>query len=305
MTLDRYVRQVRLLVRTIPEIAEEPDFALKGGTAINLFVRDLPRLSVDIDLVYLPVAEREASLAAVKAGLGRIARRINGRRGLKATQTAADGTKLEVSDSAAHIKIEANPVIRGTVFPPDLRTVSPRVEAEYGFAEMQLVSLPDLYAGKIAAALDRQHPRDLFDIYYLFETDGLSDDLFKAFLVYLISHNRPPHELLAPRLQDLTGIYETDFVGMPVEPVPLETLLDVRLRLISEIQQRARADDAKAFLMSFFALEPDWERLGLSTDIRALPAVMWKMRNLELLRDRARRKFDGQLAALESVLRPA
>lgn len=303
MTLDRYVRQVRLLVRTIPEIAEEPDFALKGGTAINLFVRDLPRLSVDIDLVYLPVAERDASLAAVKDGLGRVAERIN-RRGLRAKRTAADGTKLEISDGTSRVLVEANPVIRGTVFDAELRSVSASVEEQFGFAEMQVVSLPDLYAGKIAAALDRQHPRDLFDIHHLFETEGLSDDLFKAFLVYLVSHNRPPHELLAPHLQDLASSYDNDFVGMTVEPVPLDTLLDVRLRLVAEIQQRARGEDASVFLLSFFSLEPDWNRLGLKSDIAALPAVRWKQRNLEILRERERERFDRQIANLTLVLRP-
>lgn len=305
MTLDRYVRQVALLVRTIPEIAEEPDFALKGGTAINLFVRDLPRLSVDIDLVYLPVAEREASLAAVTAGLNRIVERISSRRGLSARHISDEGTKLEVSDGRSRVIVEANPVIRGTVFAPELRSVTPKVEEQFGFAEMQVVSLPDLYAGKIAAALDRQHPRDLFDIHYLFETEGLSDDLFKAFLVYLISHSRPPHELLAPNKQDLAKLYETDFVGMTLEPVSLDTLLKVRHRLIQEIQQRARDGNASAFLMSFFAMEPDWTKLGLTADIAALPAVMWKMRNLEILRERARTKFDRQLAELELVLRPS
>lgn len=305
MTLDRYVRQVALLVRTIPEIAEEPDFALKGGTAINLFVRDLPRLSVDIDLVYLPVAEREASLAAVTAGLDRIVERISGQRGLSAKHISDEGTKLEVSDGRSRVIVEANPVIRGTVFAPELRPVSPKVEEQFGFAEMQVVSLPDLYAGKIAAALDRQHPRDLFDIHYLFETEGLSDDLFKAFLVYLISHSRPPHELLAPNPQDLARLYETDFAGMTVEPVPLDTLLAVRQRLIEEIQQRAREGNARVFLMSFFAMEPDWTKLGLTADIAALPAVMWKMRNLEILRERSRTKFDRQLAELELVLRPS
>lgn len=305
MTLDRYVRQVSLLVRTVPEIAEEPDFALKGGTAINLFVRDLPRLSVDIDLVYLPVADREASLAAVTAGLDRIAERINGRRGLNAKPLSDEGTKLEVSDGTSRVIVEANPVIRGTVFPAELRSVSPKVEDQFGFAEMQVVSFPDLYAGKIAAALDRQHPRDLFDIHYLFEAEGMTDDLFKAFLVYLVSHSRPPHELLAPNPQDLARLYETDFVGMTVEPVPLDTLVGVRQRLVHEIQERARGGDARAFLMSFFSLEPDWAKLGLNTDVAALPAVMWKMRNLEVLRERARRKFDLQIAELELVLRPS
>ena len=51
---DLYRRQVELLVRTIPPVAQEACFALKGGTAINLFIRNMPRLSVDIDLTYLP-----------------------------------------------------------------------------------------------------------------------------------------------------------------------------------------------------------------------------------------------------------
>lgn len=304
MTLDRYVRQVALLVRTIPEIAEEADFALKGGTAINLFVRDLPRLSVDIDLVFLPIAERKESLASVKAGLERIAARVDKRPGLRAKPPSGDGTKIEVTDGAARVLIEANPVIRGTVFEAELRTVSPRVEEQFGFAEMQVVSMADLYAGKIAAALDRQHPRDLFDIHYLFETDGISDDLFSAFLVYLISHNRPPQELLAPHLHELTSIYENDFVGMTVEEVPLATLEAVRERLVGEILQRARSDHTREFLLSFFALEPDWSKLSLETDVAALPAVRWKLRNLEILRERAREKFDKQIADLEQVLRP-
>lgn len=302
MTLDRYVRQVGLLVRTIPEIAEEPAFALKGGTAINLFVRDLPRLSVDIDLVYLPISEREESLAAMQAALGRIAARINKRSGVRSKQMPGAGMKLEVSDGAARVIVDANPVMRGTVFPAGLRTVTPKVEERFGFAEMQVVSLPELYAGKIVAALDRQHPRDLFDIHYLFESGGMSDDLFRAFLVYLISHNRPPHELLAPNVHDIGEVYENDFVGMTVVPVPLGTLVDVRLRLIAEIQRRAREEDARTFLMSFFSLEPDWSRLGLEADVAGLPGVSWKNRNLEILRDRQRQKFDRQVAALELVL---
>src|SRR3546814_8488620 len=95
------------------------------------------------------------------------------------------------SDVCSSDLIEVSPVLRGTVFPPGLRSVSPAVEARFGFAEMQLVSEADLYAGKIAAALDRQHPRDLFDIHFMFANEGISDDLFKAFLIHLVSHPRP------------------------------------------------------------------------------------------------------------------
>ncbi len=71
-----YYRQVRLVVRLLPIIAKEPCFALKGGTAINLFVRELPRLSVDIDLVYLPLDDRETALKNIRAALSRIAKDI-------------------------------------------------------------------------------------------------------------------------------------------------------------------------------------------------------------------------------------
>lgn len=171
-----------------------------------------------------------------------------------------------------------------------------------GYAEMQVVALPDLYAGKIAAALDRQHPRDLFDILYLYENEGITDDLFKAFLVYLVSHNRPAHELLDPHLLDLESIYFGEFSGMTVEPVPLAALLDVRKRLVADIQERAREGAPAAFLRSFFAGEPDWSQLGLPIDPSRLPAVQWKLQNLGRLRAEQGEKFEDQLARLDEVL---
>ncbi len=79
---ETYFQQVRLLIEVLPLIAREADFALKGGTAINLFVRDLPRLSVDIDLTYLPIADREEPLAAIGETVRKLAEtRVLGIRG--------------------------------------------------------------------------------------------------------------------------------------------------------------------------------------------------------------------------------
>ncbi|CAH2400831.1 hypothetical protein MES5069_270069 [Mesorhizobium escarrei] len=166
---ERYRRQVALLIDVIPFVAAEKDFALKGGTAINLFVRDMPRLSVDIDLTYLPVAPRPESLTAIDAAMKRIAAAIrNGMRGVRVTEVMNAReqivTKLTLQRPDAQIKIEVTPVLRGCVLEPEMRSVSPGVEDTFGFAEIQVVSFPDLYAGKIMAALDRQHPRDLFDV---------------------------------------------------------------------------------------------------------------------------------------------
>jgi predicted nucleotidyltransferase component of viral defense system len=309
MAAERYLAQVRLLLRVIPEIAREGIFALKGGTAINLFLRDLPRLSVDIDLVYLPIADRESSLAAVREGLGRIADQIERRLGLKvARHLLQDGKRLVVSSEESSIKIEVSPVLRGTVFEPELRSVSPAVEERFGFAEMQVVSLPDLYAGKLTAALDRQHPRDLFDVHFLLADGNISEDLFRAFLVYLVSHNRPAFELLSPHRLDLSGLYGEEFIGMTVEEVPLDVLLEARERLISEIQERSREEGARRFLTSFHELEPDWTAIGFADDMGKLPAVAWKRLNLERLRDSNPAKFEEQYDQLRHFLetgRPA
>jgi len=303
MTADRYLNQVNLLLRVIPEIAPEVDFALKGGTAINLFVRDLPRLSVDIDLVYLPVADRETSLAAVHAGFERIAQRLETRLGFKVDRhLLSDGKRLLVHFESATIKVEISPVLRGTVFPPEIRAVSPAVEERFGFAEMPVVSLPDLYAGKMAAALDRQHPRDLFDIHHLLENEGVDDDLFRAFLIYLVSHPRPVHELLCPHRLEIAAQYDEEFVGMTVTTLPLDALLMAREALIETVQRRAADPAARRFLESFVATEPDWPAIGLGDAIAELPALRWKLMNLERLRQQNPDKFAGQAELLNQCL---
>ena len=303
MTAERYLDQVALLLRTIPDIASEQDFALKGGTAINLFMRDLPRLSVDIDLVYLPVADRAASLEAVRAGLERVAQRLEAKPGFKVERhLLVDGKRLLVHSNGTIVKVEVSPVLRGTVFPPQMRTVRPSVEERFGFAEMRVVSVPDLYAGKMAAALDRQHPRDLFDIWHLLDDEGIDDDLFRAFLIYLVSHPRPAHELLCPNRLDIAAQYDDEFLGMTVEVASLDTLMTARENLIGIVQRRARNADPRRFLTSFLSLAPDWSAIGLSGDVADLPAVRWKLLNLERLRDQNAEKFAAQRVLLERCL---
>ncbi|WP_300112462.1 nucleotidyl transferase AbiEii/AbiGii toxin family protein [Sphingobium sp.] len=155
----------------------------------------------------------------------------------------------------------------------------------------------------IAAALDRQHPRDLFDIRYLYDNGGITPDMFRTFLVYLISHPRPGYELLQPGLKDLANDYKGDFEEMTVDAVPLESLLETRTKLIAEISARARALESRFFLQSLFACEPDWSLLDLAADISALPAVQWKLRNLERLRAEQPAKFERELARLDEALR--
>jgi hypothetical protein len=145
---EEYRRKVALLIRTIPLVAEEPCFALKGGTAINLFIRDMPRLSVDIDLTYLPLEERATSLTRIDAAMRRLAQLIRGgirgARVMEAANAEKIVTKLFVEEDGVRIKIEVTPVLRGCVYDPQKRSVSPAVEDQFGFAEIQVVSFADL-----------------------------------------------------------------------------------------------------------------------------------------------------------------
>ena len=187
MARERYAAQVALLVRILPFVAAEKVFALKGGTAINLFCRDLPRLSVDIDLTFLPIKDRAESLVEINTAMDRLVTSIEkGVTGAKTRRIEGGGggaTRLAARLGSAEIKIETSPVTRGVIHPPKLMTVSDSVQDEFGFAETQVVSFEDLYGGKLHAALDRQHPRDLFDVKLLYENEGLTDDLFRTFLI--------------------------------------------------------------------------------------------------------------------------
>lgn len=279
-------RQAALLVRALPLVAVETCFALKGGTAINLFVRNMPRLSVDIDLTYLPVADREASLREIDAAMRRVASSIEtGIHGTHVRRSALQGenciTKLFIRANGVQIKIEVTPVLRGCVYDPATMSVSPRVEDQFGFAEIQVVSFPDLYAGKIVAALDRQHPRDLFDVRDLLANEGISDELRKAFIVYLLSHNRPMAEVLAPVRLDITAEFRRGFAGLTETTVSLDELLQAREDLMAAIVGNMPADHRR-FLITVKRGEPEWALLELP-GADALPAVRWRLENLAKL----------------------
>lgn len=280
-----YSKQVQLLVRVLPIVDTEKCFALKGGTAINLFFRALPRLSVDIDLLYIPMDDRETALINIKAALSRISKLILETIPDSKVQNAhdqSDALRLIVSQGEVRIKVELSPVIRGTVFTEIRMEVSEEVEKQFGYVEMQVASLPDLYAGKLCAALDRQHPRDLYDVKFLLENEGLTENLRKTFLIFLISHQRPMAELLAPNRKDISEIYVTEFMQMAQVEVPLEQLEEARENLIHQIHIDM-TENEKIFLLSFKNKAPDWNLLEMDNVevIANLPSVRWKMINLE------------------------
>jgi len=283
-----YKKQAELLLRILPYVMRENVFALKGGTAINFFWWDYPRLSVDIDLTYLKVQDRELSLLDISDRLasieGRIQRLFPGiitRQRQNAKSKLIYGLIIKYND--ATVKIDANTVVRGSVYPPIQKQLCAKAEKLFELSlSATTLSFEDLYGSKICAALDRQHPRDLFDIKLLFDNDGLTDAVRKAFIVYLISHNRPIVELLNPGLQDIKQLFENEFSGMTAEEVKLDNLIKVRDELIKMIKATLTGDEVK-FLLSFKNKNPQWDLLGIS-GIAEMPAIKWKLQNLNKMK---------------------
>jgi hypothetical protein len=304
MARERYAAQVELLVRTIPIVADEPDFALKGGTAINLFYRDMPRLSVDIDLTYVPLDDRATALAKIDEAFDRIVKQATRTlRGVDAQRIAGGGngdTRLLLRAAGAEVKVEVSPVTRGTVAAPQVMRVTDAVEDQFGFAEISVVAFEDLYAGKLVAALDRQHPRDLYDVELLFEHEGITDALFRTFLVYAACSPRPLHELIDPHLIAIDRHFAQEFDGMTVDHVSLETLLAARTRLVHDIRSRITGEAAE-FLLSVHDGAPKFDLIALSAAAE-LPAIRWKLLNLKRLLDQNPEKHATQRAELEAAM---
>lgn len=301
-----YLRQVRFLLELLPYVSQESDFALKGGTAINLFVRDMPRLSVDIDLAYLPIEERETTMNNISNAFTRISDSIEqGMRGCRVNRLKQRNdksiTKLVLTRDAVSIKIEVSPVSRGCVHKPSIMSVAESVEDNIGYAEMLVEDHNDLYAGKLCAALDRQHPRDLFDVYYLLKNEGISEELKNTFLVYLISSNRPMAELLSPHLADIDELYNAEFLGMTNQQVSLDDLKETRIEMIETISEMLTEQDCE-FLLSLKRGDPDWSLFpikSLQDIIPNLPAVRWKVLNLNKM---SKQQRSESLLRLEEAL---
>lgn len=299
-----YLDTARLLTQVAPLVFADGIFALKGGTAINLFVRDMPRLSVDLDLVFVDYAlGRDEALAAINRAILGADERLK-KRGFQTHVAAvadAGETKIFIRRDKLEVKVEVNFVLRGTLHPVRVGSLTPKAkETLLADMELPLVSLEDLYGGKLVAALDRQHPRDLFDVMQLFRHEGITPEIRRSFVVYLASHNRPIHEVLAPALRDISGDYDGSFRGMTAEPVALEALLAARERMIAELQ--AGLDGAeRAFLISIARNEPDWTLLQIG-HLAQLPGIRWKLANLDRLAKANPKKLKAQARALEKVL---
>ena len=293
-----YKKQVGLLLDVLPEVAKEACFAMHGGTAINLFVRDMPRLSVDIDLTYVEIAERNETLEGINAALLRIKQRIEALRPSIRVQHKDRVCKLQLDEHGVLIKIEVNMVGRGLLGEPNKVPLCDAAQEQFdAFCAMPLVPLAQLYGGKLCAALDRQHPRDLFDVKLLFENEGFTDEIKQGFILGLVSSNRPTHEMLDPHLLDQRTAFENQFEGMTTIEFSYDDYEATRLQLIETVNASLSGDD-KAFLLSLNRLAPDWSIY----DYQNFPSVKWKLLNLEKFKKDNPESYQQQLSELESIL---
>lgn len=302
---DAYRAQVRLLLDVLPLVAEEKDFALKGGTAINLFVRDLPRLSVDIDLTYLPLDDRGTALKRIADALGRIKARIEsvvpGSRATRVEQGGGMEVKLLIQRARTQIKIEVNPTLRGSLLPTRVLATVPRVEEVFeAFVEMAVVSHGELFGGKLCAALDRQHPRDLFDVRGLLDAEGIADEVRHGLIASLAGHNRPASELLGGRMQDRRDAFSAEFAGMTLEPFDYTAHSETFRELVHGIHSTLTNND-KRFLLSLEAGEPEWG-LFPHASLANLPGAAWKLLNIQKLKGANPAKHREGVDALKRVL---
>lgn len=286
-----YKNQVKVLIDVLPYVAKEECFALKGGTAINLFYNNLPRLSVDIDLTYIGFESRDIACANINNALKRIADDLNAKGYIANVQGNDIEKKIICSNQHAKIKIEPNYIIRGYIEKPKTLEVCENVEDEFGYVQIQVVSKKELYGGKICAALDRQHPRDLFDIKELIERDGINEELVKGFIAMLLSHDKPLHETLNPNIKNQTEIFEKQFQGMTNKKfsyIEHEQTLNNLINIIKE-----KILPYKQPLLDFVSLKGNLSDFKIN-NLEKLPAIKWKIKNLQKLQSMNIKKFEEQ-----------
>ena len=296
-----YVDTVRLMLEVAPEVFASGRVAMKGGTALNFFVQDLPRLSVDIDVVFVPhQTPRDTALAEIANELSALQTRLN-RRGIKAelaSSKTGDETKLFVRRDRIEVKIEINHVFRGTLLPVETRSLTKTASDLFTTAlAVPTLAVAELYGSKLVAAMDRQHPRDLFDVHGMFQRFGLTPEIVECFVGYIAGHNRPVHEVLGSRDIDLARPFDNEFAGMERLPVSLRVLEEARIRLRRELAVALTADH-KRFLIGLVAGQPPWEAMQCR-HLAELPAIQWKLQNLARLKRTNAVKFQAQADELQ------
>jgi Nucleotidyl transferase AbiEii toxin, Type IV TA system len=291
-----YVDTVRLLLAIAPMVFASGRFAMKGGTALNLFVQEMPRLSVDLDVAFVDHRpDRQAALHAIAQELAEVQSALAGK-GYRAHLPAnaeGDDVKLVVSNDTAQVKVEVNVVFRGTALPVETRPLVATAQDLFTTdLAVPVLATAELYGSKLVAAMDRQHPRDIFDVMHMLDQFGWQAPFVDCFVAYLAGHNRPVHEVLFPKAKPLEPAFTNEFAGMTRDVVELDTLVHFQARLLQELH-RQLTPAHRDFLLTLVQGNPAWERMPMQ-HLHELPALKWKLMNLAKLKKRNATRFAAQ-----------
>lgn len=298
---DIYRKPVVLLIDILTEIAKEDNFALHGGTAINLFHLNMPRLSVDIDLTFVPFSDnRHEDLNKIRQSLEFVKNR------LKTTfpnirfedeKRAEEELKLLCTKDNAVVKVEVNQINRGLISETCTKILCPRAEEEFDrFCEIKTVSAGQLWGGKLNAALERQHPRDIFDVKSMLQEIGFTEEIKQGFLFFLLCGKRPIDEVLNPNFTNQRVVFDSQFLGMTNEEFTYEEFEKIRSELVSLIQ-KSLTESEKEFLLSFVSGNPIWKNF----DYSKYPAIKWKLLNINKLKQENLIKFKENIKKLDDL----
>ncbi len=296
---ETYKKQVALLIRIMPLVYKISDFAVHGGTAINLFVKNMPRYSVDVDLTFLPIKNREESITAINNHLNTLKQQIEKAiPGVRIVPKPAV-LKLQCTFGGATVKIEVNGIKRGIIGEVEEKELCEKAQKEFKMSCVaRVVPFSLLYGGKIAAALGRQHPRDLFDFKYM-EIESFAD-VKNGMIFYLLGSDKPLIESLQPNPIDQKKALENQFKGMSDVPFEYADFEATRTDLIEKINQNLTNID-REFMLSFETGNPDWEKC-CAGDLSSFPAIQWKLKNIQTLKEKNSSKFNEGIEKLRQFL---
>lgn len=270
----QYKSQVALLVRIMPLVYQMKDFAVHGGTAINLFHQNMPRYSIDIDLTYLPIEPRNKSLENINRHLHKL--KVSIERAIPEIRIIhkPDVWKLQCSYAGAMVKIEVNGTKRGVLGDIEILELCQRAKEEFqANCKARIVPYSQLYGGKIAAALSRQHPRDIFDCKYMKETTF--ERIKNGLILCLLGSDKPIIESLCPNEVNQKEILNNQFLGMTDIPFSYSDYRIARQDIIRMVNACLNKDD-KTFLLSFEQGTPIWNYCSAG-NLSSFPSVQWKL----------------------------
>lgn len=297
-----YKKQVALLIDILTEISKEDNLALHGGTAINLFHLNMPRLSVDIDLTFVPFSDsRNEDLDKIRQSLKLVQNRLKNtfpNIRFEDEKRAEEELKLLCTKDNATVKVEVNQINRGLISPTFTKILCHRAEEEFDrFCEIKTVSVGQLWGGKLNAALERQHPRDIFDVKSMLQEVGFTEEIKQGFLFFLLCGKRPIDEVLNPNFTNQRVIFDSQFSGMTNEEFTYEEFEKIRKELVPIIQKSLTGKE-KEFLLSFASGNPNWKDF----DYSKYPAIKWKQLNINKLKQENPIKFSESVRKLEDLL---